>query len=336
MRYPPSRRSLAALVLCAVLITTALVPAASAANGGTQTDSCSEEYYDPDLELDWDRTYTDPIANGSLSDWTGGRLVQVGPDGGCSLAVLDGESARLNATTINASRGIVIGALDLGTNGTLALSDTGQNETVDDRPVVRISNSGPDFSSTLAVAVGDKSRTVSLSTGRFFEFAIVRDNASTRVTLWAAMDPANKQELTFENATVEGPLELHLDGRAFLSGLTTGFVRVDQSQTDRSNNDNDTSDDDEFDDLTSPSDRYPREERKQEPLFGVGLIFSVIGAGVFYAARPISNFSEKTDAIGSTTPWDEVEAAEWNILLTRAMGAILGLYGLSVIVRSVL
>jgi hypothetical protein len=85
------------------------------------------------------------------------------------------------------------------------------------------------------------------------------------------------------------------------------------------------------------SERESRDDSEQDsPQSGFGLIWLIVGAGIVYAARPISDFSEKMDAIGSTTSWDEAEAAEWNVWLTRICGAVLGLYGLFVVVSSLL
>jgi hypothetical protein len=52
---------------------------------------------------------------------------------------------------------------------------------------------------------------------------------------------------------------------------------------------------------------------------------STIGFGIltFRFAYGIARFSEQWDAIGSKTSWDEVEPADWNVMLTKASGLVL-------------
>ncbi|WP_336359589.1 hypothetical protein [Haladaptatus sp. ZSTT2] len=59
----------------------------------------------------------------------------------------------------------------------------------------------------------------------------------------------------------------------------------------------------------------------------VGIFFLL---GGFLAARwpyRFARFSERIDAIGSTTPRDQVEPAEWNVLLTRVLDIAMILVG---------
>ncbi|ELZ93970.1 hypothetical protein C440_10133 [Haloferax mucosum ATCC BAA-1512] len=56
----------------------------------------------------------------------------------------------------------------------------------------------------------------------------------------------------------------------------------------------------------------------QTVFFGV---LSVFGGVVIYRhAYGFTKFSEQIDAIGSKTPADEVEPAEWNVMLTKLAG----------------
>jgi hypothetical protein len=68
----------------------------------------------------------------------------------------------------------------------------------------------------------------------------------------------------------------------------------------------------------------------------LGLLLVGIGvAGIRYAYW-LSRVSERIDAIGSTTPWHEVEPAGWRVAVTRAMFAGLGLLGAGVALSALL
>jgi hypothetical protein len=331
-------------LFCAVALSSALLPVAGATDHATaQGEPCPGATFDPaPLDVDWEQTYADGADEDSLSDWTADRLAQVGPDGGCSLAVLDGNRTRLTAATINGTRGVVTGTVDLGANGSFELSDGRQASTV---PVVRISNSGPDFASTIVVSTVNDSRTVSLPTERFFEFAVVRTNGTTTVSIWDVSSGfETRQQVRFENTTATGRLDLRLDGRAFLAEIATGFVRPDQSQTDPGDEtgSEDGPSDDESDDAFEeqfPEQSQPDQRERasgQGASLGWGIVFFFLGAFEYYYARPLADFSEKIDAIGSTTPSGEVEAAAWKFRLTQIGGLLFCLLGVFIIVQSVL
>jgi uncharacterized membrane protein len=59
-----------------------------------------------------------------------------------------------------------------------------------------------------------------------------------------------------------------------------------------------------------------------------GLVVALAGGLLARYARPVSTFQERLDAIGSTTPVEEVEAAEWKVLLNRVLGGCLLVVGL--------
>lgn len=60
----------------------------------------------------------------------------------------------------------------------------------------------------------------------------------------------------------------------------------------------------------------------------LGVVFVVTGVIAYRYAYTLAWFSEQLDAIGSKTPADEVEPADWNVALTRYSGAAGVLVGL--------
>ena len=52
----------------------------------------------------------------------------------------------------------------------------------------------------------------------------------------------------------------------------------------------------------------------------LGLLVTGVGLAVAFKPYPVARFNERLDAIGSTTPWDEVEPAGWRVTLTRCTG----------------
>jgi len=56
----------------------------------------------------------------------------------------------------------------------------------------------------------------------------------------------------------------------------------------------------------------------------------------FRYARGLTRFGEQIDAIGSTTTMSEVEAADWNVALTKIISAILAVVGLGMIAGGLL
>ncbi|ELZ57643.1 MULTISPECIES: hypothetical protein [Halorubrum] len=62
----------------------------------------------------------------------------------------------------------------------------------------------------------------------------------------------------------------------------------------------------------------------------LGLALLLLAVGIPHAVWPyeIGRFGERLDSIGSKRAWSEVEPAEWNVKLTRAVGigtVVLGL-----------
>jgi hypothetical protein len=64
---------------------------------------------------------------------------------------------------------------------------------------------------------------------------------------------------------------------------------------------------------------------------GAGLFLVLLGLPVALFPYPVARFSERVDAIGSTTLWTQVEPAEWTVLLTRVVGVGSVLAGLLVV-----
>ncbi|MFC6731413.1 MULTISPECIES: hypothetical protein [unclassified Haladaptatus] len=60
----------------------------------------------------------------------------------------------------------------------------------------------------------------------------------------------------------------------------------------------------------------------------VGLVLIAFGLPAAIWPYRISRLQERLDAVGSTTPWDEVEPADWRVALTRIVGVSLCLVGL--------
>ncbi|WP_332899385.1 hypothetical protein [Haladaptatus sp. CMSO5] len=52
----------------------------------------------------------------------------------------------------------------------------------------------------------------------------------------------------------------------------------------------------------------------------VGIFFLLGGLPAALWPSRLARLGEQLDAIGSTTPLDRVEPAEWNVLLTRVLG----------------
>lgn len=67
-------------------------------------------------------------------------------------------------------------------------------------------------------------------------------------------------------------------------------------------------------------------------MFWAGVLLVLLGLPAALFPYPLARFSERTDAIGSTTSWVEVEPADWMVTLTRAVGVGLVVGGLLVAV----
>ncbi|WP_135365496.1 hypothetical protein [Halosimplex halophilum] len=344
----------------------------AAASPGTPTPTatprrCLDDEYDPPvLPADWTAGLVDHLSSESLDRWTGGRIAPVGAGGDCSLFVADGERATLSATTVDRSRGVVTGTLDLGANGSLRLieADTGPTaagagaETTastvtgaststtsgDDGAALAIENRGPDFSTEAVVAVGNRSERVALPSGRFFEFAVVRAaDGDVRVALWGSDRVWNEEwDATFDSVP-DREWRVRVDGRAFLDGLAVGTADPATPTAEPPvGDDTPTPTEDPFPEFPDDPDsgfEDPESERSGDSAFAstlLGLIVIGVGAVMVRYAYGISRFSEQLDAIGSTTPAHEVEPAAWNVALTKIGGGLAIAFGLYLVVSALL
>jgi hypothetical protein len=313
-RSPPLQRP------CIALAALLLVCAAAATPATGQTDGpCVRDDPGPDLtdRGNIDPAFVDALENGSLADWDGGRLAPVGAAGDCSLVVTDGRTATLTAATVNGTSGIATGTLDLGANGSLAFVP--ENGTA-----LALTNEGPDFAATVTVAAGNRTADVDVATGRFLDFLVRWDDGTARVAVWDADDRWDGDwDGAFE--TGDGNHTVELAGTAFLDEIALG-VPAEPTPTPSPGGDSSTDPDgDEFpgsetpdgpvvvDDPDDPADDGPN------PVADgfLALLVTVGGAFIAVYARAFTRFGEQLDAIGSTTRWEDVEPAEWNVLLTR-------------------
>lgn len=435
----PSETLATGLLACLLLVGASGVAVATAADDpvtgpttATQSDgntlSCEDDgYVPPELDRDWNPEFVDSLGNDSVAEWTGGRTVRVGATGDCSLAVVDGETATLTTPTVDGTRGVLTGTLDLGSNGSLALVATdeaasersGEDTTVDgnatasdtatvastrtetetgtgtgteteigtatgaadtvspgtdatdtastvitggtavatpsitserpdsNRSTARLvlSNDGPDFASSVVVESGDQSTRLDLQSGRFFDFAVRRDDGTVRVAVWDAAEPWDGQwDVRFENETGNTDWQVRLRGRAFLDGVALGVgeTTATPGASEPGTQDGTPVQDDPDDEPFPPGDFDPEDPNDGRNTDGsdgqafLGFFLVVIGAVGFRYARGITRFGEQLDAIGSTTPMSEVEAADWNVTLTKIGSAVVVLFGLGILVSAVL
>jgi len=346
MSRPPTRPSLSSLVVCALLLATVGTVSVAAvdepATQNTQSAVCdTDDYRPPSLDREWRESFVDPLENGSLDHWSGGTLARVGGDGDCSLVVTENESVTLTATTIDGNRGVVTGSVDLGANGSLSL--VGANETV-----VSVSNPGPGFAHTYHVGAGNESTEHSLSTGRFFEFAVATsENGTVQVALWdGGWD--GEWDATVENATGAEQSRLRLDGEAFLDGVAVGVEeepKPTDTPADGDENQDATPTEDEFDPPGDDDDEVefePGVTDQSDPNQGgdgtviFGMFLMLIGGVSFKFAHGMARFGEQLDAIGSKRRWSEVEPADWNVALTKFGGALAFVIGLLMLLTGIL
>jgi len=204
-----------------------------------------------------------------------------------------------------------------------------------------LSNDGPDFASSVVVAAGNRSTRVPLQTGRFFHFAVRRDAGTTRVALWDADEAWDGQwDVRLANATGDADWVVRLHGRAFLDGVAVGVGEADQGAGPDGTPAGDGPDDEPFPDDGFDPDEYPPDEQDSggsgDGQAFLGFVLVVFGAVSFRYARSITRFGEQMDAIGSTTSMSEVEAADWNVALTKVVSALLAVVGLGMIAGALL
>lgn len=341
MRRAPQRHVVRLACLCLLVFAlTGVVTAVSPVHSERSTLSCERDSYTPpELDQESDLTLTDELENGSLDNWSGGRLARVGAEGGCSLVVTANQSVTLTATTVNGTSGVVTGVLDLGSNGSLLL------EANDSQQHVVISTQGPDFAHNYSVTVGEESSEQTLSTGRFFEFAVVLDNGTTQITLWEAGDQWDGEFDASVTTRQTDDLRLRLDGTAFLDGVAVGVEQPPESAEtptesqagvgrDETGSEDQTGED-PLGDVGPPADEDTAQSTEPDDGGGGALVlglFLLIGGGVWFRfARGVARLEEQFDSIGSKRRWSEVEPAEWKVALNKVFGACAVIVGLFVI-----
>jgi len=316
----------------------------------------------------WTVGSVDHLSTDSLGRWTGGRIAPVGAEGDCSLFVASGERATLTGTTVDGSRGVVTGVLDLGANGSLRLVDAGSRSTAAgtatadtatdggpgteppaaaDGSTLAIENRGSDFSTTAVVSVGNRSERVALPSGRFFEFAVARAaDGDVRVAVWGAERSWDEQwDATFDSVA-ETEWRVRVDGRAFLDGLAVGVGdrATPTGEPAAVGDDAPTPTEDPYPgmpDRFEPGSEFEGSEEGADAgnsgeWLVLGLLLVGFGTVGVLRGRALTRFNEQVDAIGSTTPASEVEPAEWNVALTKIVSAIALLVGLGMVANGLL
>lgn len=61
-----------------------------------------------------------------------------------------------------------------------------------------------------------------------------------------------------------------------------------------------------------------------------GIVVAALGVPALVWPYRVSRLGERMDAIGSTRRASEVEPADWNVLLTRIVGAAFVLFGVGI------
>jgi hypothetical protein len=61
--------------------------------------------------------------------------------------------------------------------------------------------------------------------------------------------------------------------------------------------------------------------------FALGVGVFLLGAGSYRYAYRVTLYGEQIDAVGSTTPVESVEPADWNVFFTKAVGILSMLAG---------
>lgn len=67
-----------------------------------------------------------------------------------------------------------------------------------------------------------------------------------------------------------------------------------------------------------------------------GLVLALLGVWLAANPRAWANFGEQMDAVGSTRDGTEVEAADWNVSLTKYTGVAFALAGSVAVVLAIL
>lgn len=271
--------------------------------------------------------FVDTLVNDSKSDWDGGQIVRVGSTGDCSLAVTNGTAA-LTAATVDET-GVLTGTVDLGENGSLRL--VGPSGTTR----IAFENEGPAYATSVAVITNGSVRDrVETPTGRFFEFTLRRHaNGTARLAVWGPDEEWDGNwDVRLDGATAGERWRVGLSAEAFVDEIAIGTQRT--STPTETEGDPFPGEDSEFSTpgfADSQFDESSSGSSDDGPSGGGAAFFAVIvmlGGGLgFRFAYALSQFEERIDAIGSTTPWHEVEPADWKVFLNRIIFGGIALLG---------
>lgn len=271
--------------------------------------------------------FVDTLVNDSNSSWDGGQIVRVGASGDCSLAVTNG-TATLTAATVEET-GVSTGVVDLGENGSLRL--VGPNGTAR----IAFENDGPAYATSVAVITNGSARDrVETPTGRFFEFTLRRyANGTVRFAVWRPDEEWDGNwDVRLDGATTGERWRVGLSAEAFIDEIAIGTPRT--STPAETEDDLLPGEDSEFStpDLEDSQSDEPGSGSVDGGQSGGGAPFfaviMMIGGGLgFRFAYALSQFEERIDAIGSTTPWHGVEPADWKVSLNRIIFGGTALFG---------
>jgi hypothetical protein len=305
-------------------------------------------------------TLTATSVDGTRGVLTG--TLDLGANGSLALVATNDSTSSGPSTDASTTTGSEAAVGEADTTGTSAVASTAATtaatptvipatgeRSVSNRSAsaLVLSNDGPDFASSVVVETGNRSTRVALPTGRFFHFAVRLDGGTTRVALWDADEAWDGQwDVRLANATGDVDWEVRLGGRAFLDGVGVGVGETGEGPSSGETGEPDgTPTGDGPDDDPFPDDGFEPEEisndgqgpdESGDGRAFLGFFLVVIGVVGFRYARGITRFGEQMDSIGSKTRMSEVEAADWNVALTKIGSALAALIGAGMIVGAVL
>jgi hypothetical protein len=330
-----------------------LLIAGAAGPAGASQVPVASDHEPPDCEVDGrdaelesragQVTYVSPMANGSTADWDGGRIIRVGASGDCSLAATNG-TATLAGTAVG-TPGLVTGTVDLGANGSFRLVGP------DGRSRLALRNDGPAYATSVAVVVdGTVRERLRTPTGRFFHVTVRRDtDGTTRLAVWDHETTWDGQwDAEFGDTAAGEQWRVGLRAEAFLDEIAVGTPDPPTPTPAPTTSGTPAPSGSDDDPLPGEDGEFPPPEFEDGDADRGGsvppddgsdggssgdtaflAVLMIVGGGLgFRFAYAVSQFEERVDAIGSTTPWHEVEPADWKVLLNRIVFGGLAIAGL--------
>ncbi|MFU1780933.1 hypothetical protein ACM16X_06100 [Haloarcula japonica] len=318
---------------------------AATTEAATPQPACSVQDERPEPpDTDSEYYYLDGLGATSTANWTAGETLRIGTDGDCSLGVRANDTATLTAATVNTSQGTVTGVVDVGRGGAFRVVERPDGNTtasVSIRNVGRENNDRVDIVSTNESGAMVTSERVTAPTGRFFVVQIQwYPNGTAQVALWDT-DRQLRQRVTrtVSTSAEATSLQIQLDGRAYLDEIAVGVHETGPADTGDSEQSSaspvqSTASAAQRDETGTPEtftyNPGPEESEPEESQSGLllGPLMTIGGALMYRYAYGITKFNEQLDAIGSTTRSSEVEPADWNVMLTKLVGAAGSIFGL--------